>query len=61
MQNVFLDNQGFPDQSDEYDHLLHSINGGTVLQKLHHPMPDLNGPINLSFDHPFIPDEHEEI
>jgi len=56
-----LDNRGFPDQSDEYDHyLLHSIDGGTVLRKLQHPMPDLNGPIDPSFDHPFIPDEHEE-
>jgi len=31
LQNVFLDNWGFPDQSDEYDHLLHSIDGGTLL------------------------------
>ena len=61
MQNVLLDDRGFPDQSDEYDHLLHTIDGGTVLRKLRHPMPDLNGPIDPSFDHPFIPEEHEEI
>jgi hypothetical protein len=61
MQNVFLDNRGFPDQSDEYDHLLHSIDGGTVLRKLQHPMPDLNGPVDPSFDHPFIPEEHKDI
>ena len=60
LQNVFLDNRGFPNQSDDYDHLLHSIDGGTVLRKLHHPMPDLNGPVNPSFDHPIIPEEHEE-
>ena len=28
LQNVFLDDRGFPDQSDKYDHLLHSIDGG---------------------------------
>jgi hypothetical protein len=61
MQNVFLDDRGFPDQSDEYDQLLHTIDGGTVLRKLRHPMPDLNGPIDPSFDHPFIPEEHEGI
>jgi hypothetical protein len=61
MQNVFLDDRGFPDQSDEYNHLLHIIDGETVLRKLRHPMPDLNGPIDSSFDHPFIPVEHEDI
>ena len=35
--------------------------GGTVLQKLRHPMPDLNGPVDPSFDHPFIPEEHKDI
>ncbi len=57
---MFLDDRGFPDQSNDYDHLLHSIDGGTVLRKLRHPMPDLNGPVNPSFDHPVIPEEHEE-
>ena len=61
MQNVFLDDQGFPNQSDEYDHLLHTIDGGSVLRKLHHPMPDLNCPIDPSFYQPFIPEEHEDI
>ena len=32
-----------------------------MLRKLRHPMPDLNCPINPSFDHPFVPAEHEEI
>ena len=32
-----------------------------MLRKLRHPIPDLNGPIDPSFDHPFIPEEHEEI
>jgi hypothetical protein len=47
---VFLDDRGFPDQSNEYDHLLDSIHGGPVLRKLRHPMPDLNGPFDPSFD-----------
>ena len=59
--NVFLDDRGFPDQSDEYDHLLHSIDGGPVLRKLRHPMPDLQGPVDPSFDYPFVPEEHEAI
>jgi hypothetical protein len=61
LQNVFLDDRGFPDQSDEYDHLLHSIDGGPVLRKLCHPMPNLDGPIDPPFDHPFIPEEHKDI
>ncbi len=60
-KNVFLDDQGFPDHSNKYDHLLHSIDGGPVMQKLHHPMPNLDGPIDPCFDHPFIPEEHEDI
>ena len=59
--NVFLDDRGFPDQSDEYDHLLYSIGGGPVLRKLRHPMPDLHGPIDPSFDHPFVPKELDAI
>jgi hypothetical protein len=61
LQNVFLDDHGFPDQSDKYDHLLHSIDGGPVLWKLRHPMPNLNWPIDPRFDHPFIPEEHKNI
>jgi hypothetical protein len=61
LQNVFLDDRGFADQSGGYDHLLYSIDGGPVLRKLRHPMPDLNGPINLHFDHPFIPAEHKDV
>ena len=56
-----MDDQGFPDQSYNYDHLLHSIDGGPVLRKLRHLMPDLDGPIDPSFDHPFIQEEHDAI
>ena len=61
LQNVFLDNQGFPDQSNKYNHLLHSIDRGTVLRKFQHPMTDLEGPIDPRFDYPFIPEEHKDI
>ncbi len=27
LQIVFMDDKGFPDQSDEYDHVLHDIDG----------------------------------
>jgi hypothetical protein len=33
LKNVFVDDQGFPDQSDEYDTLLHNVNGGPILRK----------------------------
>jgi hypothetical protein len=28
LQNIFLDDRGFLDQSDEYNHVLHNIDGG---------------------------------
>jgi hypothetical protein len=31
LQNVFLDNRGFADQSGDYDHVLHGVNGGPIL------------------------------
>ena len=39
--NFFLNNQGFPDQSNDYDNVLHTIDGGPILCKLHHPVPAL--------------------
>ncbi len=42
LQNVFYDNHGFPDQSDEFDHLLKNIEGGVILHKKKHPQPPLN-------------------
>ncbi len=41
-QECFIDDRGFPDQSDEFDTLLHNINGNPVLQKLKHPPPSLD-------------------
>ena len=59
LQNVFLDNRGFPDLSDNFDHLLHNIDGGPVLRRLKHPAPDLNAPVDPAFFSEFIPEKHE--
>ncbi len=59
LQNVFLDDRGFPDQSDEYDHMLHNIDGGPILRKLKHPKPDLNAPPDPVYHSPFIPKKHK--
>ena len=40
--NVFYDDRGFPDQSHDFDVILHSIHGGCVLRKLKHPAPALD-------------------
>ena len=40
--NVFYDDRGFPDQSDEFDSLLHNIDGGSVLRKRQHSAPPLD-------------------
>ncbi len=53
LRNVFYNNCGFPDQSDEFDHLLHNIDGGVILCKKKHPQPplDVNDPtFNYKFD-----------
>jgi hypothetical protein len=44
LKNVFMDDQGFPDQSDEYDTLLHNVDGRPILQKLKHPPPPVDVP-----------------
>jgi hypothetical protein len=53
LQNIFVDDRGFPDQSDEYNTLLHNINGRPILRKLKHPpLPlDMVDPtFHFSFD-----------
>ncbi len=53
MHNVFIDNRGFPNQLDEFDTLLHNIDGGPVLRKLKHPPPylDMTDPLfSFSYD-----------
>ena len=41
-KNVFYNDRGFPDQSHDFDVLLHKTAGGTVLCKHKHPVPTLN-------------------
>jgi hypothetical protein len=59
LQNVFLDDRGFPDQSDDYDTLLHGVDGGPILWKLKHPQPDLDAPIDPMYYSPFVAEKHE--
>ena len=42
IKNVFADDQGFPDLTDDHDTLLHNIDGSPVLRKLQHPAPPLD-------------------
>ncbi len=42
LQNIFYDDRGFPNQSDEFDHLLKNIEGGVILCKKKHPQPPLD-------------------
>jgi hypothetical protein len=41
-KNVFLDDRGFPNQSDKFNSLLHNIDGRTILRKRKRPAPKLN-------------------
>ncbi len=61
LNNNFLDDRGFPDVSDEYDHMLHDINGGPILRKLCHPRPNLSAPVNPLNYSLFILEKHKAI
>jgi hypothetical protein len=53
LRNVFYDNRGFPNQSDEFDHIMHNIDGGVILCKKKHPQQnlDVDDPLfNYKFD-----------
>ncbi len=54
---VFIDDRGFPDQPNDFDVLLHNIDGGPVLWKLRHPAPPLDEPDDR-FTFPFSEDLH---
>jgi hypothetical protein len=52
-RNVFYNDRGFPDQSDEFNHLLHNIDGSVILRKKKHHQPPfgVNNPtFNYGFD-----------
>ncbi len=59
LQNVFLDDRGFPDQSDEYNNVLHHVKGRPALRKLKHPQPDLDLPPDPAYQSISIPEKHE--
>jgi hypothetical protein len=61
LQKIFLGNQGFPDQSNEFDQLLYNVDGGPVLQKLRYPMANLDGLIYPRFHSPFIHEQHKDL
>ncbi len=52
IRNVFADDRGFPDQTDEHDNHIHNIDGGPVLRKLWHPPPPIDE-IDPTFDFAF--------
>jgi hypothetical protein len=41
-KNVFFDNRGFPDESEEYDICLSNIDGGAMLRWRKYAYPHLN-------------------
>ena len=52
-RNVFTDDRGFPDLTNDYDTLLHNIDGGPVLRKLRHPalpLDETDPSFNFLFD-----------
>ena len=58
-KNVFYDNRGFPDQSEEFEYLLHRTGGGKVIRKRLHPAPSLDE-VDQKFNTPFDEKKHGE-
>jgi len=58
-ENVFYDNRGFPDQSEEFEYLLHRTGGGKVIRKRLHPAPSLDE-VDQKFNTPFDEKKHGE-
>jgi hypothetical protein len=56
---MFFDNCGFPDESDEYNQLLHNIDGGVILRKKKFPTPPLNN-IDTDFNWTYLEELHGE-
>jgi hypothetical protein len=59
ISNVFINDRGFPDNSDHYDNLLHNIKGGPILRKLKHPPPPLDE-VNPKFYTAYDESKHSE-
>ncbi len=56
---MFLDDHWFSNQSDDYDHVVHGVVGGPILQKLWHPQSDVNAPIDPLYHLPLIVEIYE--
>ncbi len=54
-------NNVFPDDHNNYDHVLHDVDSGPILRKLWHPKPDLSAPMDPLYYLPFIPEKHKAI
>jgi hypothetical protein len=61
LQNVFLDDKGFSDQSNDYNHVLHGMDRGPILWKLCHPQPGLYTPVDSSYYLPFVAEKHKAL
>ncbi len=61
LQNVFLDDRGFPDQSNDYDHVLHGVDGGPIFRKLRHPQPDLKAAVDPLYYLTFVVKKHKTL
>ena len=57
---MFFDDRGFPDQSDEFDSLLSTIDGGAILRKRKHPAPPLDK-VDPQFFSPFDESKHGDL
>jgi hypothetical protein len=56
---VFFDDRGLPDESDDYDNLLHNINGGVILQKKKFPTPSIDA-VDPEFNWEYSDELHKE-
>ena len=61
LQNIFLNDRGFADQSNNYNHVLHGMDGGPILWKLCHPQPDLDAPVDSLYYLPFVAEKHKAL
>ena len=59
-QNIFFDNRGYPDQSNDYDYLINCTTGGKFIRKRKHPARPLTD-IDPLFHSPFIPSLHQAV
>ncbi len=56
---MFYDDRGYPDESDAYDSLLHSIDCGPILRKTKFPTPPINAD-DPSFNFKYSEELHGE-